>query len=313
MLVKRNLNPLKVFLYVWRPTTYACGVAVAVLGLRLAWPDARWYMLPFAPVGALAAALAIVVAFRANAAYQRWWEARTLWQNIANNSRIFGRQVLASTRDAISAGKGGEEQDVLDYQREITLRVVAFAYALRDSLRATDGTAELCRLLSPAEYARVCAAHNRPNALLTGIGVMVKQGVRAERIGMFDPIVLEPNLAALNNWAGGTERIRNTPIPRQYSFFSRAFIFTLATLLPFGLVGLLTDDLLWWLVPLSTVGAGLFILLERTSEANDTPFANAVTDVPMTAICVDIERDLRAQMDDADLPQALVPVAGYLW
>jgi putative membrane protein len=315
VLVKRNLDPVKVLTYIWRPTFYSAAVAAAVLALRVGWPEARWYQLPFAPIGALASALAIVIAFRANASFQRWWEARTLWQNVANNSRIFARQVLASARDAIAAGKGGSAAEVTAFQRDITLRVIAFAYALRDQLRGVDvdGDADLRRLLPPEEYARVRAAHNPPNLLLAGVGVLVKEGVRAERIGAFDPIVLEPNLAALNNWAGGVERIKTTPIPRQYSFFARMFIAVLATLLPFGLVGLLAEEQLWWLVPLSTVASGLFIILERVSQVNDEPFANATTDVPMTAVCVSIERDLREQLGDAELPPVALASNGYLW
>jgi putative membrane protein len=313
VLVKRNLSPLRVVSYVWRPTLYAAAVSTVVLGLRLALPDAGWYRLPFAPIGTLAAALAIVVAFRANASYQRWAEARTLWQGITNNSRILARQVIAATGDAIAAGKGGPPPDVLAFQREVVLRVVAFARVLRAELRGTEIAEGLDRFLGPAELKRIEAAENGSNLLLTDIGIMIKQGVRAERIGQFDPIVLEPNLAALNNWAGGAEKIRTTPIPRQYSFFSRAFIATLTTLLPFGLVGQLDGALLWWLVPLSTVTSALFILLERTSEVNDQPFANAVTDVPLTAICQNIERDLREMLGDTELPARPVPVAGYLW
>ncbi|HWS39203.1 MAG TPA: bestrophin family ion channel [Actinoplanes sp.] len=313
MLIKRNLSPLKVVSYVWQPALYAAAVAVAVLVLRLALPDAGWFLVPFAPIGTLAAALAIVVAFRANAAYQRWAEARTLWQGVTNNSRILARQVIAATGDAIAAGKGGPAPEVLAYQREVVLRVAAFAWTLRSELRGLDATEGLDRLLSPDEFKRIEAAENRSNMMLTDIGIMIKQGVRAERIGQFDPIVLEPNLAALNNWTGGAEKIKNTPIPRQYSFFSRAFIATLTTLLPFGLAGLLDGVLLWWLVPLSTLVSGLFILLERTSEVNDQPFANRTTDVPLTAICRDLERDLREMLGDTDLPPRPVPVDGYLW
>jgi putative membrane protein len=313
VLVKRNLAPVKVLAYVWRPALYALVVACVVLVLRLALPDDRWFVLPFAPVGALAASLAIVVAFRANAAYQRWTEARSLWQGVTNNARILARQVAAATDDAIAAGKGGPASEVLTYQREVVLRVAAFAWALCAQLRGLPPTADLRRLLSATEFERISAAQNPSNMLLSGIGKMIKQGVRAERIGQFDPIVLEPNLAALNNWTGGVERIKSTPIPRQYSFFSRAFIATLTTLLPFSLVGLLDGALLWWLVPLSVVGAGLFILLERTSEVNDEPFSNAVTDIPMTAICQQLERDLRELLGDTTLPDRPLAVNGYLW
>jgi ion channel-forming bestrophin family protein len=313
MLVKRNLDPVKVVEYVWRPLTYAVAVATAVLILRLARPQDAWLVLPFAPVGALAAALAIVIAFRANTAYQRWWEARTMWQGVVASSRVLGRQLVAATGDAITACKGGAPDDVLRYRREVLLTVVAFAHALRHRLRGTDATADLRRLLPAAESARIAGAENIPNMILTRLGVLLKDGVRHERVGAFDPIAIEPNLTALHTWAGGAERIKDTPIPRQYSFFSRVFIAVLVTLLPFGLVDLLDGVAIWWLVPLSTVGGGLFILLERTSEVIDSPFTNSTTDVPMTALCMTIERDLREQLGEAELPPAPVPVAGYLW
>lgn len=315
MLVKHNLDPVKVISYVWRPMLYAVAVAVLALLLRLTDPAGNWNALPFAPVGALAAAMAIVIAFRANSAYQRWWEARTLWQNIVSNSRILGRQIVASTSDAIAAGKGGTPADVLAFRRDILMRVIAFCYTLRAELRETDPDGDLRRLLPAAEYQKLTRAQHRSNMLLTGIGVMVKEGVRAERIGTFDPITLEPNLAALNNWAAGVERIKTTPIPRQYSFFARLFIWVLVSVLPFGLVGLLPGAAIWWLVPLAVVLGGVFILLERSCEVIDTPFANTTSDVPMTALCTTIERDLREQLGQtgAELPPQPEPVGGYLW
>jgi ion channel-forming bestrophin family protein len=292
---------------------YATAVAGLVLVLRLANPGAGWMVLPFAPVGALAASMAIVVAFRANSAYQRWWEARTLWQNIANNSRILARQVIASSTDAISCGKGGPVAEVLAFRDDLLLRIIAFSYALRAELRDEDPDVELRRLLAPEDYKQATAAHRTSNVILTGIAVRLKEGVRAERVGTFDPITLEPNLAALHNWAGGAERIKETPIPRQYSFFSRLFISVLVTLLPFGLLSVLPGGSIWWLVPLSVLIGGLFIILERSSQVIDAPFRNTTNDVPMTAVCVTIERDLREQLGHTDLPPEPKPVNGYLW
>lgn len=230
-----------------------------------------------------------------------------------NNGRVLGRQVVASTADAIDAGKGGTAEAVLAYRREVLLRVAAVGHALRHQLRDTDPDPDLRRLLCAEEYVRVSGTGNRSNAILSGLGLLIKRGVRAERVGQFDPIVVEPNLAALNNWAGGAGRIKDTPIPRQYSFFLRVFIAVLVTLLPFGLVQLLDGDAIWWLVPLSTVAGGLFILLERTSDIIDTPFMNSTTDVPMTALGVTLERDLREQLGDVELPDRPKPVDGYLW
>jgi ion channel-forming bestrophin family protein len=59
--------------------------------------------------------------------------------------------------------------------------------------------------------------------------------------------------------------------------------------------------------------AGVFIVLERVGAILDAPFANTVNDVPITAICRDIERDLLEQLEEPNLPDPVPVVAGYLW
>lgn len=82
VIVKRNFSPVKVLSCVWLPLAYATAVSVAVVVLRRS-TDSSQFVVPFAPVGTLGAALAIFVAFRNNASYGRWWEARTVWGGMA--------------------------------------------------------------------------------------------------------------------------------------------------------------------------------------------------------------------------------------
>ena len=53
--------------------------------------------------------------------------------------------------------------------------------------------------------------------------------------------------------------------------------------------------------------------MEKTGAANEDPFENRVTDVPLTALCNTVERDLKEQLGEAALPEKLVAVDGYLW
>ena len=137
MIVKRNFSPVKVLSYVWVPLAYATAVAVALVVVRRSSGSSQ-LAVPFAPVGTLGAAVAIFVAFRNNASYGRWWEARTVWAGIHNNSRILARQLVASTDNAIAAGTGGTADEILAYRRELVLRIIAFAHALRIELRGTN-------------------------------------------------------------------------------------------------------------------------------------------------------------------------------
>ena len=230
MIVKRNFSPVKVLSYVWAPLSYAIAVSVVVVVLRRI-TDSSQLAVPFAPVGTLGAALAIFVAFRNNASYGRWWEARTVWGGIHNNSRILARQIVASTDNAIAAGTGGTAEEILAYRRELVLRIIAFAHALRIELRANTDWAVLRPLLPDDEFDALMSAESRSNMVLQRLGVRIKDGVRASIVGQFDPITLEPNLAALNGWATASERIKHTPTPRQYDYFTRLAIAAFSTLL----------------------------------------------------------------------------------
>lgn len=312
MIVKRNFSPVKVLSYVWAPLAYATAVAVAVVVVRR-FTDSSQFAIPFAPVGTLGAALAIFVAFRNNASYGRWWEARTVWGGIHNNSRILARQLVASTDNAIAAGSGGTAEEILAYRRELVLRIIAFSHALRIELRGTNDWEVLRPLLPGDEFEELLASDGRSNLLLQRLGLRIKDGVRASIVGQFDPITLEPNLAALNGWATASERIKHTPTPRQYDYFTRVAIAVFSTLLPFGLESVVPAKQEWWVVVLTVVVAGVFIILERVGAVIDAPFENSITDIPMTAICNAIERDLLEQIGDINRPLAAAAADGYLW
>ena len=312
MILKRNFSPKKVMGYVWRPLLYSTAVAGAVVVAQEVSGTTK-LAAPIAPIGTLGAALAIFVAFRNNASYARWWEARTVWANIQASSRVLARQLIAATENAIAAGTGGSQDDILAYRRELVLRIIAFGQALRIQLRGTGDWDRLRPLLPPAEYEVLLHRWNRPNSILQTLSIRLKDGVRAGIVGQFDPITLEPNVVALNTAAAACERIKSTPTPRQYDFFTRMAVILLATLLPFGLESVVLPGQWWWVVLLSVAISGVFIVLERVGAVIDTPFENQITDVALTSITTDIERDLREQLNEPELPDPEPVVNGYLW
>jgi putative membrane protein len=311
VIVKQRFSPLKVVGYIWAPLLYAVLAAAAAVALRALGGDS--VAVPFLPIGTLGAAVAIFVAFRNNASYARWWEARTLWGNLQSSSRVFARQLVAATHNAVAAGTAESEDAAVAYRREQVLRVAALAHATRLRLRGEDDMSPLRPLLAEQEHRTVAQAVNPPNLLLQTLAIRVKDGVRAGLLGQFDPISLEPALSAINAAIASCERIKDTPTPRQYDYFTRLSVAAFSTLLPFGLLGLVPAGRDWLVVLLSALVAGVFIVLEVVGKVVEAPFAGATTDVPLTYLSVEIERDLREQLGDADLPARVVPVDGYLW
>ena len=309
MIVRQNLNPLRVVSTDRAPLLYAITVAVVVTAAQEVF-DVPHLALPFAPIGTLGAAVAIFAAFRINAANARWAEARMQWATIQNSCRVFTRQLLAATANSVATGAATSEA-AAGYCREMAGRLIAFAHLLGARLRGANESVAAEPWL-PHDVQGLDRAGDPANLGLQSVSVRVKDGVREGMLGQFDPMLLEPALGALSAAATTCERIKHTPTPRQYDYFTRIAVAAFSTLLPLGLLGALSPTNAWWTVPLTAVIAGVFIVLERVGAALDAPFADNVNDVPITAISRDIERDLLEQLGEHRLPEPVPVVAGYL-
>ncbi len=311
MIVRRIFHPAKVIQYLRYELVLALAATAAAY-----WLNRRGYTalnLPYTVAAILGSALAIFVAFRNNSAYGRWWEARTIWGGIVNNSRILARQIIANADHAVLTGKATSEQAAA-FKQELVYRVVAFVHALRLHLRRQDAPAEYRHLLEPVEFEQLQTRQNIPNMLLQQLGIRIKDGVRTEVLGPFDNISMEPTLAGLNNFQGACERIKNTPLLRQYDFFTRLFLYVFIGLLPFCLASDFEKLNIGYLMPpVSVLIAFVFATMGKVGEVNEDPFENRITDVPMTALCTTIERDLKEMLGQSNLPPKIQPERGYLW
>ncbi len=225
----------------------AWDFAVVVCYQVLHW---KWVGVSAVPLAAFGTVIGIIVGFRNGSAYGRWWEARTLWGAIVNRSRTFARQVLTAmspTPDATAA----DRTPIAAAQRELVLHQVAYVHALRQQLRGLDPVPVVAALVpkeDPAEMAR------DRNVALRIQRRMSEILVDARRRGWLDELqwqALDNSLSALMDAQGGAERIKNTPMPKQFDFFPRLFVQTYCLMLPLGMVeslGWFTRrwGRLWW-------------------------------------------------------------------
>ena len=266
-----------------------------------------WYEegVPFSAIGALGSALAIFLAFRNNSAYDRWWEARKIWGALVNDSRSWCRQCVAWVR--VERGEGAA--DVLAFRKELVHRHLAFVHGLALHLRKDAGLVDAIEgFLPPDEADYYRTVPNVPTALLIRQGVRVAELRAAGVIEHFRHLAMDGMLTRLSDIQGKCERIKNTPLPRQYDQITRAFVVVYGSLLPFGLAA----SVGWAAIPLTVVIAMLFVLLEGSGRVIENPFENTPMDTPMTALSLTIERDLRAALEEP-LPEGAVPVNGVLY
>jgi putative membrane protein len=284
--------------------------------------------IPFIPIATIGTAVAFYIGFKNNQAYDRLWEARRLWGGFTNTSRNFATQLIAVVDDKETV-------------RLMLYRHVAYLNILRLQLRKTipwatskehlhqtfegeraeleEFEAGLKRILEENHKGQYFDELKLKNNVASGIlKIQIAELTRLKREGKIDGFEhadLVRHVNELFNLQGGCERIKSTPLFRQYSIFSRVFVTLFIYLLPFGLLKDLSALASWgvWLtIPFAMLISWVFYTMEQIGEFSENPFDNAVNDVPITAICRNIEIDIKELMGEKNLPPKMNPINNVL-
>lgn len=243
--------------------------------------------------------LSLLLAFRSNQAYDRWWEARTIWGAIVNDSRTLTRQILSFVNDPYDEAE-------MNYFKEIFVkRQIAWCYCLGQSLRNLPPLSGTEGLLSGEEadfarhYTNKCVALHKLHAN------DLKTALQKGWINEFQQIEVDRTVSRLCDSMGACERIKNTIFPATYSLYTHFSLILFVALLPFGLLeyfGLMS-------IPLVIAISSSFFLIEKMAIHLQDPFENKPTDTPMNSIARTIERDLKQMLEENPKADEKLPVA----
>lgn len=201
-------------------------------------------------------------------------------------------------------------EEVSSEARELVYAQIGFVNALRCHLRRQDPLPEVAPFFRPAVQAALRTEQNVPAAVLVWMATRLRRLLDGRRPDdAFRLAALDETLTELTNLMGGCERIKNTPIPRQYDFLPRVMVRAYLVVLPLGMVADLGP-----LTPLVTaVIAFLFLSLDQIGRNVEAPFENDIHDTPMSALCRTIEINLRQMLGETELPPPAQPAAGALY
>jgi len=304
MIVPRTRQLTAMLAYVGLPLLMLVlyDLAVVVAYKVLHW---EWVALPHIPISLFGSAIGIIVAFRNQSAYARWWEARTLWGALVNNSRSWARQVTTVMMPLNDAEAG----ELKAYQKRLVYHEIAYVIALRQHLRGLEPWEEIAPLLSEEELSALRDQKNVPLAIQQQMGALLRQCQVRGWIDIAQWKALDGNLDDLVDAQGGAERIKVTPMPKQYDYFPQLFVQMYCLMLPLALV-----MSMGWFTPLgSTLVGFIFLALDKIGRDLEHPFENTVHDVPLTSITRTIEVNLRQLLGETVLPAPEKPVRGVLW
>lgn len=252
--------------------------SVIVVSLHMLLPEG-WFDLavPETAHALIGAALGLLLVFRTNASYDRFWEGRKLWGGMVNETRNLAR--LSSTW---IAGRP-------DLARQILLWTIVFPWSAMYRLRESREIGPLRDELPPDEFAAVTAADHVPLAVARQITALIEDARVAGAISDIQQVQIDQNVQLLIDYLGGCERIRSTPLPFAYAVHLRRALMAYCFTLPLALVSQFGWD---------TIIATLFLAyvlfgIEEIGVEIEDPFGTDENDLPLDEICRNIEGNLR--------------------
>ncbi|MDC8102062.1 bestrophin family protein [Chryseobacterium rhizosphaerae] len=259
------------------------GIFAVVIGLLDMLPGFRKISLPLNIPALLGTAVSLLLAFRTSQSYERWWEARTVWGAIVNDSRTFVRLVLQFI-------PAGDDKTIKDFAE----RQIIWTYALGESLRKQPFSEKAQEYLDKNHISGM----NIPNALLDAHSKQLKEIATTKELTDFQQMQLNDIVTRLCDSMGKCERLKNTVFPRSYSILVHILIYVFAAILPFGLDDsqLVVEIAITFLIPI------MFIAIEKTSIIMQDPFENGPVDTPMTSLAQTIEINIRQMIGEQNVP-----------
>jgi putative membrane protein len=214
--------------------------------------------------------ISMLLVFRTNTSYDRWWDGRKLLGSLTNVSRNLAIKIKALNLD---------QEDVEFFKYAIP----KYAFALKEHLREKQYFEKDSFLIE------IDGGKHIPNQVATSMVSRIYALQTANKISQEQLITLNTDASQFTDICGGCERIRNTPIPYSYSAFIKKFIFIYVLTLPIGWV----FSLGYFVVPIVPFILYVLASLELIAEEIENPFNQDANDLPVDEICNNIEKHVR--------------------
>jgi len=218
-------------------------------------------------------ALGLLLVFRTNSSYDRFWEGRKQWGGIVNECRNLTRQ----TSEWLSA-----DQSLM---REIISLTIAFPFAVMQRLHKTVSLGTPLSDVPQSDVARIEASKHAPLAIAN---LITSRILSARERGLIDSLQLnslDHNIELLIDYCGACERIHSTPLPFAYAVHLRRVLIVYCFTLPFALV----KDFGWATIPATLLTSYILFGVEEIGVEIEDPFGFTTNDLPIQNYCQGIE------------------------
>ncbi len=295
------------FSEIWRPLLVFVLVSVIAVTVNRSSFDhpLKYVAIPDRPITFLGTILGILLGFRINSAYGRWWEARILWGGLVNQSRTLSRQAITFVEQVPK----DKCRHAIRFSQDVVCLQIALVHSLRCGLRRQQPWDTISPFVSPSLLEKLKHESNIVAALLREMSDLAVSAAGSGLISEWRLQRLDATFTEISNIQGGCERIKNTPLPRQYDFYPELFVSVYCVLLPICLV----DELRLFTPLITFLVSFVMLVLNRLGKNLEDPFENTVYDVPMSSLSKTIEINLRQMLGEQQLPPAVKEIDGVVW
>jgi ion channel-forming bestrophin family protein len=224
--------------------------------------------------------LGLLLVFRTNTAYERFWEGRKAWGNIVNHTRNLSRSIWVAVT---------ETNPIHWHEKEQSLQLlVAFAVATKSHLRSQSIDPRLEKLVSPLQLAKLQDTNNPPLEIAFWLSDYLQAKQEQGQLNLYQMNELQNLLSGMVDMLGACERILRTPMPLAYAIHLRQLLFIYCLLLPFQVV----EELSWWTAPATALVSFTLFGIEAIGVEIENPFGTDPNDLPLDTICDTIEQNI---------------------
>lgn len=219
--------------------------------------------------------ISLLLVFRTNTAYDRWWEGRKLWGSLTNNSRNLALKLAPVLKDT-------------NDRNFFSQTIASYAFVLKDHLRREQSRVELFDAITtkkgkPIEFDQ---SKHLPNQIALLLFQKTNALLEEKKITGEQLLFINQELLSFTDICGACERIRNTPIPYSYSMFLKKFIFFYVLTLPIGYV----FSLGYYVIPVVSFIFYVLASLELIAEEIEEPFGRDGNDLPLDKMSENIKK-----------------------
>lgn len=209
--------------------------------------------------------LSLMLVFRLNSSYDKWWEGRKAWGSLINQSRMIAAQLNSLL-----------PKDDWENRRFFAVQIANYAMALQAHLRDNIQLKDL-EPIDEAYEAELGKVNHLPNKIAALMLEKIEEKVNDKTFVVEDKIYLKPLINNLLDVLGICERIKNTPIPFSHNSYIKTFILIYVLTLPFAIL----DTLHYYTIPTIALVAYALIGVEVISEEVEEPFGKEANDLPL--------------------------------